>query len=247
MWSDRDRVRATEPSRRRLLAGVGGLGSTATLLGAGVGVTGGTIQPAQPTARWQYAADEVSNTIGHDGVYYFTTGETIQAIDATTGEIGWTTGAGGPIGEDAAAIDVENDILVTTSERGAALGVALANGSERWRRSAAGAGIGAVVADGTAYLLAGSTVQAVEAASGDPLWSHSIPEAVDGQSKGLAVASTDSGVVPVYHTSNYLIGLNNSGDRAVASGATGPGIRREPIRLQQQQHRLTGAVCLLSE
>lgn len=215
MGSDATCARPTGPSRRGLLATLGGLCSTATLLTAGVDVTGGTTatrtQSAQPTARWQYAADRVSNTIGHDGGYYLTTGETVQAIDATTGKTEWTAGAGSPVREGAAAIDAEHDVLITASESGTALGVTLADGTERWRRSAGGAGIGVAVADGTAYLLAGSTVQAVEAASGDQLWSHNIPEAVGGQPKGLAVANTDAGVVPVYHTPDYLISVTDSG------------------------------------
>jgi hypothetical protein len=197
--------RATVLSRRSLLTRVGG--GAAFLAG---GTTGAGAQSAELTKRWQYAPGDVSNLAGHDGTYYLTAGETVQAVGATSGEVLWTADAGGAVPENAFALDATSETAVAVSESGTAVGVAL-NGDEQWRRSAGGDGIGVAVAGGTAYALAGSTVQAVDAASGEPVWSHGIPEAADGQAKGLALASTDSGVVPVYHTQNDLVGLDSSG------------------------------------
>ena len=194
-------------SRRGVLVGAG----------AGLGLVAAGAADAQsdgPTERWRYAPGSVSNLVGHDGTYYVVAGETIQAVDATSGRVAWTADAGGPVPDGAFALDPPSGTAVAAIEGGTAVGVALDDGTERWRRSAGGRGIGAVAVDGTAYLLAGSTVQAVDAASGQPTWSHSIPDEIDGDSRGLAVATTDSGPVPVYHTSNYAVGLDGSGNES---------------------------------
>jgi len=192
--------------RRELLTGVS---STAGLLFAGR--VSGYAQSGQPTERWRYVPGSISNLVGHDGSYYVVAGESIQSIDATSGEIEWTASAGGSVQEDAVAIDTATGTLVIASESGTALCVALANGSERWRRSIGGEGVGGVIANGTVYLLSRSGISAIDTASGDQQWSYTIPQEAVGEGQGIAVATTDAGPVPVYHTGTRVVGLDDSG------------------------------------
>ena len=193
-------------SRRTVLAGLaGGAAAATTALPA-------TGQSAKPSEQWRYTSSDFSNLVAAGGRFYVSSGETVQAIDATSGSVVWTAGTSGAVPHGGLSVDAPADTVVTLTDGGTAIAHDRTDGTERWRRGLGGEGVGTAVADGTAFSLTRSTVTATDVRSGTIEWTHDVSTGGDGPRRGLTVATVDGSPQPVYHTAHLLVGIDSDGN-----------------------------------
>jgi hypothetical protein len=156
--------------------------------------------------RWVYETGGVSAIAAHDGTYVVAAGGTLQAFDATSGDLVWTASGGDGVPDGAFVVHEASGTLVAGTSDGTAVGLAVADGTERWRRAMGGGAVGIALDDDVAYLLASDSVAAVDAASGSLAWSTDVNEA-----RGITTVGGDVDAAFAYHTDSHIYGLDGSG------------------------------------
>ena len=157
------------------------------------------------TLEQQWTA-EIGNTLFNspvadgDSVYQLETGGQLTALDAATGEVRWQVSTGGGQRGTPALSDDGSRVYVTTGGNATLLALDAQDGTTNWTYDLGGEvpTYGApTVVEGTVYLATGNgeagSVHAVDAATGEGLWSTAIGGGVffgPSVSDGVAVAAS---------------------------------------------------------
>lgn len=132
--------------------------------------------PATGAERWSWTDAMIHERAPTFGLSF---GGELTVVDLRTGEARWSLSAG----TDQRPVTVDDDTLyvaVAEESRTRLLALALADGSERWRRELPPGADDGALHDGRLYVTSGDrstvTVHALEPTSGEERWSRQIPD-----------------------------------------------------------------------
>lgn len=183
-------------------------GGTRPATGRGRPATAGVEQGDGPTERWTRSVSDPTNLHASDGTYYLAAGGSLQAIDATSGRTAWTASVSGGVPNEGMALAPGADTAVAATDAGTVAGVALSDGTERWRQTTGGDPVGLAVGNGRAYLATTTGVTALDPASGEPIYTATPTEA---EPMGVTAVEADAATETVIHTQTALVGLDGGG------------------------------------
>jgi outer membrane protein assembly factor BamB len=134
----------------------------------------GSGEPVWNTAVLRDADVPGTGLVVADGALYLGSDSgTLYCVDAATGTKKWSYSAGRALGSNPA---VGSGMAYVCDDDGNLHAVATSNGKLKWSHpSAAGGDAGPAVAAGKVYLSTGLALQALDATSGDALWSYTPP------------------------------------------------------------------------
>ena len=139
------------------------------------------IDPATQSAVWTFnqgGSVKSSPVIGEDGTVYFTTNSRCYALDGTTGTERWNTSVTGTAATPALA----NGYIYAGASDGLHC-LDASTGEEKWHFPAKEVNVAPVVAGNLVYAATNEeagTVYAVDAGTGEPVWSYTLKAAGDG-------------------------------------------------------------------
>jgi outer membrane protein assembly factor BamB len=111
--------------------------------------------------------------VSDGAIYVATDSGTLYSLNAATGHSNWSYVAGGTLLSDPVAAD---GMVYVVDDGGTLHAVSAASGKQAWTHLAASSGeIGPVVSGGTLYVSTGLALQALDAKSGDAVWSYTPP------------------------------------------------------------------------
>jgi glucose dehydrogenase len=135
------------------------------------------VRIATGTVLWQRVVSSnesgffTSIVIGDGAIYLTDDGGMLYALDVANGDSNWSYPAGGS--ELSTPVTAEGMVYVT-DDTGTLHAITAADGTRAWTHQTISSGeIGPAVSGGTLYVSTGQALQALDAKTGDALWSYS--------------------------------------------------------------------------